>query len=207
MSIYSLPNLPYAYDALEPHIDARTVEIHYEKHHRTYLNNLNAALEGYEHLAAGKTIEELLANLELIPIEIRQKIINMGGGVVNHNVYWKQFSPNGGGEPSGKLAKAINEQFDGFEKFKEVLSNAGKTVFGSGYAWFVVCNETKKLEIIKTANQDSPYSINKTPLMTIDVWEHAYYLKYQNRRPEHIDAYWNIINWDEIEKLYQQAMK
>lgn len=207
MSIYTLPQLPYSYDALEPIIDAKTVEIHYDKHHRAYLNNLNTALEGYENLVTGKPIEEVLANLNEIPVEIRQKVINMGGGFANHNLYWSILSPNGGGVPTGKLAKEINEQFGSFEKFKEALNPLAKTVFGSGWAWLVVDNNTKKLEIIKTSNQDSPISIGKTPILTIDVWEHAYYLKYQNRRADYVEQFYNIINWDEVNNNYKKAIK
>ncbi|MDF2700645.1 MAG: superoxide dismutase [Haloplasmataceae bacterium] len=207
MPIFTLPNLPYSYDALEPHIDARTVEIHYDRHHRTYLNNLNASLEGNENIVTGKTIEEILANVEQVPTEIRQKVINQGGGYANHNLYWAQLSPNGGGFPTGKLAKAINEQFTDFNKFQEAVTNQAKTIFGSGYAWVVVDNASKKLEVMQTANQNSPLSVGKTPIMTIDVWEHAYYLKYQNLRPTHIDAIWKLFNWDQIGKFYEKALK
>ncbi len=206
MSIYNLKELPYSYDSLEPIIDSSTVEIHYDKHHRTYLNNLNNALVGNEFLVAGKTIDEVLTNVFELPDEIRQKVINFGGGFANHNLYWQILSPNGGGIPSGKIKKAINEQFGDFSKFKEAFSSAGKTLFGSGWAWLVVDNDSKKLEIIKTANQDSPLSIGKTPILTLDVWEHAYYLKYQNRRVEYVNAIWNLINWDEVNNLFEKAM-
>lgn len=200
---FELPKLAYAYNALEPSIDALTVEIHYDRHHRAYLNNLNAALEKYPDFAEKKSIEEILSDVEKIPEEIRTAVINNGGGYVNHNLYWSILSPNGGGEPKGKLKDAIKEKFGSFEKFKSELNNALATVFGSGWA-FVVVNKEKKLEIVKTANQNSPISDGKIPILGIDVWEHAYYLKYQNKRIDYINAIWKILNWDEIEKLYEE---
>jgi len=206
MAIYELPKLPYAYDALEPYIDAQTVEIHYTKHHQTYLNNLNAILEKHMDLSEGKSIEMLLSDLNQIPEDIRQQVINQGGGYANHNMYWFILSPNGGGEPSGKLLNAINNQFGNFSNFKEQLGKTAKGVFGSGYGFLVVDNTTKQLELMTTKNQDSPYSFNKTPLIIIDVWEHAYYLGYQNRRADYVDRFFNILNWDEIEHRYDEAM-
>jgi len=201
---YTLPNLPYAYDALEPHLDAKTLEIHYSKHHQTYTNNLNGLIAGHESFFNGKTIEEILTNVDAIPAAIRQGVINQGGGYANHNFFWSILSPNGGGEPTGELQAKINDTFGSFAEFKNLLSQASITQFGSGWGWLVL-NEQKELEVIKTNNQDSPLSIGKTPLLVIDVWEHAYYLKYQNRRPEFVEAIWNVINWDEVAKLYQEA--
>ncbi|QVK19190.1 superoxide dismutase [Mycoplasmatota bacterium] len=206
MAIYELPKLPYAYDALEPYIDKETVEIHYSKHHQAYLNKLLETLEGHENLAQGKSIEMVLSDLSQIPEEIRQKIINFGGGYANHNMYWFILSPNGGGEPGGKLLQAINDQYGNYDNFKNELGKAAKGVFGSGWAWLVVCNDSKNLEIMTTQNQDSPYSFNKTPLIIIDVWEHAYYLGYQNRRADYVDRFFNLLNWDEIEHRYEEAM-
>ncbi len=207
MAIYELPKLPYAYDALEPYIDSNTVEIHYNKHHRAYLNSLLTTLAGHEELARGKSIEMILSDLNQIPEDIKQKIINFGGGYANHNMYWYILSPNGGGEPTGKLLKAINDTFGSFAKFKDSLSTSAKGVFGSGWGWLVVDNSNKNLEIMITHNQDTPYSFNKTPLITIDVWEHAYYLGYQNRRADYVDRIFNILNWDEIEHRYEEALK
>lgn len=206
MSKYLLPELPYAYDALEPYLDAKTLEIHHAKHHQTYTNNLNALVVGHEAFFEGKTIEEVLSNLKEIPRELLQGVINQGGGYINHNFFWSILSPDGGKEPENALATKINETFGSFEEFKKLLSQASIAQFGSGWGWLVL-NEKKELEIIKTSNQDSPLSLGKTPLLVIDVWEHAYYLKYQNRRPEFVDAIWNVINWREVERLYEEAMK
>ncbi len=206
MALYELPKLPYAYDGLEPFIDAQTVEIHYTKHHKTYLNNLLATLEGYEKLAKGKSIEMLLSDLKQIPDAIREKLIKFGGGYANHNMYWFILSPNGGGEPSGKLLKSINDKFGNFTNFRTELGKAAKSVFGSGYGFLVLDNANKELEVMTTKNQDTPYSFNKTPLIIIDVWEHAYYLGYQNRRADYVDQFFNILNWDEIEHRYDEAM-
>lgn len=203
---FSLPALPYAYDALEPYLDARTMEIHYTKHHQTYTNNLNALVSGHESFFDDKTIEEILSHVEAIPEDIRQGVINQGGGYANHNFYWKTLSPNGGGKPTGKLAQAIDDTFGSFDKMKELVSKAAVSQFGSGWGWLVVTPD-KKLEVINTLNQNSPLSQGKTPLLTIDVWEHAYYLKYQNRRPEFVDVIWNVINWDEIEQRFEEAME
>lgn len=205
--VYELPKLPYAYDALEPVIDARTVEIHYSKHHQTYLTNLNKIVEENPQVFTGKTIEEVLSNLEAIPESIRQQVINQGGGYYNHNLYWANLSPNGGGEPKGQLKEAIDKAFGSFEAMKEKLAQAAKGVFGSGYGQLVLDNKTKELEIIQTKNQDAACSIGKTTLLIIDVWEHAYYLNYQNRRPEYVDKIFSIVNWEEVEKRYDEALK
>lgn len=206
MATYELPKLPYAFDALEPYIDAKTVEIHYTKHHKGYLDKLLDALKGNEDIAHGKSIEMVLSDLNGIPEAIRQKIINVGGGYANHNMYWYILSPNGGGEPTGDLMQAINTTFGSFQTMKDQLSATAKGTFGSGYGWLVVDNSSKKLEIMSTKNQDSPYSYNKTPLIIIDVWEHAYYLKYQNKRADYVDRIYNIFNWDEIQHRYDEAM-
>ena len=194
----TLPSLPFAYDALEPHIDARTMEIHHSKHHQAYVDKTNAALKGtgFEN----KTIEEILANLDQIPEEKRTAVRNNGGGVLNHNIFWTVLSPDGGGKPSGKLAEEIDATFGGFESFKEKFNEAAALRFGSGWAWLVINNG--KLEVMSTANQDSPITNGKIPLLTLDVWEHAYYLKYQNKRPEYIDAWWNVVNWEEVERRF-----
>lgn len=197
---YTLPQLPYAYDALEPYIDKETMNIHHTKHHNTYVTNLNKALEGHDDLAA-KSVEDLIADLDAVPEDIRTAVRNNGGGHANHSLFWKLLSPNGGGEPKGALADAINSKFGSFEKFKEQFSAAAAGRFGSGWAWLVVNNG--ELEITSTQNQDSPLSEGKKPILGLDVWEHAYYLKYQNRRPEYIAAFWNVVNWDEVAKLYE----
>jgi Fe-Mn family superoxide dismutase len=204
--MFKLPELPYAYDALEPHIDAKTMETHYDKHHRGYTGKLNAALEGHEDFVGTKTAEELLSDLNALPQAIKSAVINNGGGYVNHKLFWTILSPNGGGEPTGKLATAINDAFGSFADFKTKFDNAAGTVFGSGWAWLVV-NEAKKLEIVSTSNQDTPLSSGKTPVLALDVWEHAYYLKYQNRRPEYISAVWNVLNWAEVSRLFEEAVK
>jgi superoxide dismutase, Fe-Mn family len=205
--MFELPKLPYAYDALEPHIDAKTMETHYDKHHRGYTTKLNAALEGHADFVGNKSAEEILMNLETIPAAIRGAVINNGGGYVNHALFWSVLSPNGGGEPTGKLAEAINEAFGSFANFKEKFNNAAATVFGSGWAWLVVDNATKKLEVVATANQNTPLSEGKTPVLALDVWEHAYYLKYQNRRPDYIGAVWNVFNWEEVARRFEEATK
>lgn|SRR5690606_207453 len=199
---YELPQLPYGYDALEPHIDKETMNIHHTKHHNTYVTNLNKALEGHEDLAS-KSVEELIANLDAVPESIRTAVRNNGGGHANHSLFWTLLSPNGGGAPSGSLAEAINNKFGSFDTFKEEFQAAGAGRFGSGWAWLVVNNG--ELEITSTPNQDSPLSEGKTPILGLDVWEHAYYLKYQNRRPEYMSAFWNVVNWDEVQKLYDAA--
>ena len=199
---FSLPQLPYEYDALEPHIDKETMNIHHTKHHNTYVTNLNAALEGQEDLA-GKSLEELLANIESVPENIRTAVRNNGGGHANHSLFWELLSPNGGGEPTGELAEAIAAKFGSFESFKEEFAKAATTRFGSGWAWLTV--KDGELELYSTANQDSPLMEGKTPILGLDVWEHAYYLNYQNRRPEYIASFWNVVNWDEVSKRYASA--
>lgn len=200
--LHELPKLPYAYDALEPHIDAKTMEIHYTKHHQGYVNKLNAALEDNEGLAK-QSIEDLLTDLGSLPEEIRTAVKNNGGGHYNHSLFWSSMSPEGGGEPSGDIADAIVESFGGFSEFKERFNEAAKTVFGSGWAWLVISKGS--LEIVKTANQDNPISEGKKPILGLDVWEHAYYLNYQNKRPDYIEAWWNVINWEEVSKRYQTS--
>ncbi|WP_067924490.1 superoxide dismutase [Alicyclobacillus shizuokensis] len=199
---HQLPPLPYAFNALEPHIDALTMEIHHDRHHGTYVNNLNAALEGHADLQA-KSIEDLLAGINSVPESIRTAVRNNGGGHANHSLFWQILSPNGGGQPTGAVADAINQTFDSFEKFKDEFSKAAAGRFGSGWAWLVVHNG--KLEIISTPNQDSPLMEGKTPILGLDVWEHAYYLKYQNKRPDYITAFWNIVNWAEVNRRYEAA--
>jgi Fe-Mn family superoxide dismutase len=197
---FKLMELPYANDALEPHIDAKTVEIHHSKHHQGYTNNLNAALDKYPELHE-KTAKELLESLDSLPDDIRTAVRNNGGGYKNHNIYWKTMSPDGGGEPTGELADAINAAFGSFEAFKEAFSKAAATRFGSGWAW--LCKtEDGKVTVISTPNQDNPFSQGLRPLLGIDVWEHAYYLNYQNRRADYISAWWNVVNWDEVTRRF-----
>ena len=202
MSKFELPELPYAYDALEPTIDKETMNIHHTKHHNTYVTNLNAALEGKEALQ-GKSIEELISDLDAVPEASRTAVRNNGGGHANHSLFWKILSPNGGGNPAGELADKINAKFGSFDEFKAGFEKAAATRFGSGWAWLVLDNG--ELEIMSTANQDSPIMEGKTPLLGLDVWEHAYYLKYQNKRPDYAKAFWNVVNWDEVEKNYNEA--
>lgn len=199
---FELPQLPYAYDALEPHIDKETMNIHHTKHHNTYVTNLNAALEGNEELLS-KSVEEIVANLDAVPEEKRTAVRNNGGGHANHSLFWTIISPNGGGQPTGELAEAITSKFGSYDSFKEEFAKAATTRFGSGWAWLAVNNG--EIEITSTPNQDSPLSEGKTPIIGLDVWEHAYYLNYQNRRPEYINAFWNVVNWDEAEKRYNAA--
>jgi len=198
---FSLPPLPYGTDALEPHIDKMTMEIHHGKHHNAYVTNLNKALESAPNLA-GKTVEELLANnCAIVPDNIKTAVRNNGGGHINHSMFWTIMRPKGGGQPSGALADAISSTFGGFDSFKEKVNAAGATRFGSGWAWLVK-DSAGKLDVISTANQDSPIMEGKIPVMGVDVWEHAYYLKYQNRRPDYLAAWWNVVNWPEIEKRF-----
>ncbi|KJR68721.1 superoxide dismutase SodA [Bacillus velezensis] len=198
---YKLPELPYAYDALEPHIDKETMTIHHTKHHNTYVTNLNKAIEGSA--LAEKSVDELVADLNTVPEDIRTAVRNNGGGHANHSLFWTLLSPNGGGEPTGELAEEIKSTFGSFDQFKEKFAAAAAGRFGSGWAWLVVNNG--KLEITSTPNQDSPLSEGKTPVLGLDVWEHAYYLNYQNRRPDYISAFWNVVNWDEVARLYSEA--
>ena len=200
---YTLPALPYAYDALEPNIDAQTMEIHYTKHHQTYINNLNAALEG-ENLPKPE-VEELIADIDKLPEAVRAAVRNNGGGHANHSLFWQVMSAQGGGQPDGKLAAAIDADLGGLDKFKEAFTKAALSRFGSGWAWLSVTPE-KKLVVESTANQDSPLMTGNTPVLGLDVWEHAYYLKYQNRRPEYIAAFYNVVNWPEVARRYEAAM-
>ncbi|WP_147212814.1 superoxide dismutase, partial [Oceanobacillus sojae] len=192
---FELPELPYAYDALEPTIDKETMNIHHTKHHNTYVTKLNDALDGHEDLQ-NKSVEELVSDLNAVPEDIRTAVRNNGGGHANHSFFWKTLSPNGGGEPAGELADKINSKFGSLDKFKEEFAAAAAGRFGSGWAWLVLNNG--ELEITSTPNQDSPLTEGKTPLLGLDVWEHAYYLKYQNKRPEYISAFWNVVNWDQV---------
>ncbi len=198
---FTLPALPYPYDALEPHIDKLTMQIHHDKHHQAYVNNLNAAVAGHMDLQ-GKSVAELLRNLSALPEDIRVKVQNNGGGHYNHSLFWQMMKPGGGGEPTGALAAAINTRFANFDGFKTQLKAAAAGRFGSGWAW-LVAGPDKQLAIESTANQDSPISAGKTPLLGIDVWEHAYYLKYQNKRPDYIDAWFNVVNWEFVAGRYQ----
>jgi Fe-Mn family superoxide dismutase len=200
---FTLPPLPYAPTALEPHIDAMTMEIHHGKHHGAYVTNVNKALESAPELA-NKTIEELLANnCAIVPDSIKTAVRNNGGGHINHSMFWQIMTPGGGGAPVGNIAAAINSTFGSFEAFKEKFNTAAQTRFGSGWAWLV--KTSSGLDIYSTANQDSPVMEGKFPVMGLDVWEHAYYLKYQNRRPDYINAWWNVVNWPEIEKRFNSA--
>jgi Fe-Mn family superoxide dismutase len=201
---YELPPLPYPFDALEPHIDAKTMEIHHDKHHQTYITNANNALKDHPDLAA-KPVEELIANLSAVPEGIRGVVRNNAGGHANHSFFWKILGPNAGGKPSGKLANEIDSTFGGFEQFKEKLQAAGANRFGSGWAWLVV-NKAGKLDIVSTPNQDSPIMDGLKPVLGVDVWEHAYYLKYQNRRPDYLKAVWSVINWEAVGKNYDAAV-
>ncbi len=200
---FTVPPLPYAFDALEPYIDKLTMEIHHDKHHGAYVTNLNKALESAPALQ-GKTVEELLANnCALVPENIRTAVRNNGGGHINHSMFWTIMAPGAGGSPSGNIGQAITGTFGGFDQFKEKFNAAATTRFGSGWAWLI--KSGKGIEIISTANQDSPVMESHAPIMGLDVWEHAYYLKYQNRRPEYIGAWWSVVNWPEIEKRFNSA--
>lgn len=199
---YTLPELPYAYDALAPHIDEATMHLHHEKHHQTYITNANNALAPYPELA-DKPVEELLANLADVPESIRTAVRNNAGGHANHSFFWTSLSPQGGGAPVGALAEAIDTTFGSFEQFQEQFATAAKTRFGSGWAWLVV--KDGQLAVTSTANQDSPLSEGQTPILGLDVWEHAYYLNYRNRRPDYIDAYWHIVDWHQANKRFEAA--
>lgn len=192
---YTLPDLPYAYDALEPHIDARTMEIHHTKHHAAYVANLNKALEGHAELAA-KSVEDLISDMASIPEAIRGAVRNHGGGHANHSLFWNVMAASGGGRPDGDLADAINSDFGDFDSFQAALTKAAATLFGSGWAWLVVNGD--KLEVVQRSNQDSPLMDGLKPILGVDVWEHAYYLNYQNRRPDYLAAWWNVVNWDAV---------
>ena len=205
MAEYTLPPLPYDYGALEPHIDAKTMEIHHTKHHQAYVTNLNNALKDHpDH--QGKTIEELIANLNALPESIRTAVRNNGGGHANHSMFWQIMKPGGGGEPTGALAKAIADELGGFAAFKEAFNKAGITRFGSGWAWLVL-GKDGKLSVTSMPNQDNPIMEGLTPVMGLDVWEHAYYLKYQNRRPDYVSAWWNTVNWEEIGRRYEAGKR
>jgi Fe-Mn family superoxide dismutase len=200
---FELPPLPYAENALEPHIDARTMSIHHDKHHAAYTNNLNAALADHPDLA-GKSIEELLGDLDAVPESIRTAVRNNGGGYANHNLFWEIMGPRAGGDPTGELAAAIDSAFGGFAAFKEQFAKAATTRFGSGWAWLCV-GQDGQLAVTSTPNQDTPLMEGKTPILGLDVWEHAYYLNYQNRRPDYITAWWNVVNWDAVAARYNAA--
>ncbi len=202
---HALPKLPYDYKALEPHIDAQTMEIHYSKHHQTYITNLNKALEGKSALEA-KSIDALISDLNSVPDDIRMAVRNNGGGHANHSLFWNTLGPKKGGKPSGDLEKAITKEFGSFDALKEKFETAAKTRFGSGWAWLAI-DKSGKLEVFSTANQDNPLMEGKKPVLGLDVWEHAYYLKYQNRRPDYVAAFWNVVDWDAVAKNYLAAKK
>lgn len=201
---YSLPQLPYAYDALEPNIDTKTMEIHHTKHHQTYINNINATVEGtaWEKLS----IEELVSKVNEVPADLKNSVINNGGGHANHSLFWTVMSPQGGREPIKQIAEAIDRDIGSFENFKEAFTKAALTRFGSGWAWLSVTPE-KKVIVESSANQDSPLMNGNIPILALDVWEHAYYLKYQNRRPEYIAAFYNVVNWEEVNRRYLEAIQ
>jgi len=198
---YELPQLTYAYDALEPHIDAKTMEIHHSKHHNTYVTNLNAAVEGTEF--AEKDINDLIANLDALPADKQTAVRNNGGGHANHTLFWEVIAPGGSNTPVGEVVKAIDAKFGSFDAFKEEFAKAATTRFGSGWAWLIVDGDS--VAVTSTPNQDSPVMEGKTPILGLDVWEHAYYLNYQNRRPDYIGAFWNVVNWDVVEAKFQAA--
>ncbi|MBO8142372.1 MAG: superoxide dismutase [Firmicutes bacterium] len=205
MAKHELPALPYAHNALEPYIDEQTMQIHHGKHHATYVNNLNAALEKYPQLK-DKSVEELLRDINSVPEDIRTAVRNNGGGHANHTLFWKIMGPNAGGNPTGAVADAINQAFGSFEKFKEEFTKAATTRFGSGWAWLVV-DRDGSLKVTSTPNQDSPLMDGQTPILGLDVWEHAYYLKYQNRRPEYIQNWWNVVNWNAVNEELAKATR
>jgi superoxide dismutase, Fe-Mn family len=200
---YELPPLPYSFDALEPNIDAKTMEIHHDRHHAAYVNNLNKALESHPELG-NQSVEDLVRNINQVPEDIRTAVRNNGGGHANHSFFWKIMGPNGGGEPTGAVGQAITSTFGSFQAFKDKFNAAGAGRFGSGWAW-LVADQGGNLSVISTPNQDSPLMDGQVPILGCDVWEHAYYLKYQNKRPDYLAAWWNTVNWDEVNKHYQQA--
>jgi Fe-Mn family superoxide dismutase len=200
---FELPQLPYGFDALEPHIDAQTMEIHHDRHHKAYVDNANAALEGTEF--ADWSVEKVLGDLDLIPEDKRTAVRNNAGGHANHSLFWEIMSPDGGGEPSGDLARAIDDTFDGLDTLKQQVNDGGAKRFGSGWTWLVW--DGTGLATYSTPNQDSPLMQDDVPLLGIDVWEHAYYLKYQNKRPAYLEAWWNVVNWDEVARRYAEARK
>lgn len=201
---YTLPQLPYAYDALEPNIDTKTMEIHHTKHHQTYINNINAAIEGTEWEKL--SVEELVKKVNEVPTELKNNVINNAGGHANHSLFWTIMSPQGGGQPVGQISLAIEQELGGFDTFKDAFTKAALTRFGSGWAWLSVTPE-KKIIVESSANQDSPLMHGNTPILALDVWEHAYYLKYQNRRPEYIGAFFNVVNWQEVNRRYLEAIR
>jgi Fe-Mn family superoxide dismutase len=201
--VFELPPLPYDYSALEPYIDTQTMQIHHDKHHQTYVTNVNNALQGQDQLAS-MSVDDLLRNINQVPESIRTAVRNNAGGHSNHSMFWNIMKPNGGGEPTGDLASAIQQAFGSFDAFKTAFNDAGTKRFGSGWAWLVL-DSSGKLQVISTANQDSPLMDGLYPVMGNDVWEHAYYLKYQNRRPEYLNAWWNVVNWDEVARRYGQG--
>jgi Fe-Mn family superoxide dismutase len=198
---YEVPDLPYDYDALEPHIDEQTMRLHHDKHHQAYVDKANAALEGTDW--DGKPVEEVLQNLSSLPDDIRTGVRNNAGGHYNHTLFWEIMGPDGGGEPSGDLASAISDAFGDFNSFKDEVKSKGVAQFGSGWSWLV--HDGSGLAVVSTANQDTPLSDGQTPLLGVDVWEHAYYLKYQNKRPDYIDAWWNVVNWDDVARRFTEA--
>ncbi|NST65313.1 superoxide dismutase [Enterococcus faecalis] len=199
---YTLPELPYAYDALEPYIDVETMHLHHDKHHNTYVTNLNAAIEKHPELGE-KSVEDLISDMNAIPEDIRTAVRNNGGGHANHTFFWEIMAPNAGGQPTGAIKEAIDETFGSFDEMKAAFKKAATGRFGSGWAWLVVNNG--KLEITSTPNQDSPLMDGQTPVLGLDVWEHAYYLKYKNVRPDYIEAFWNVVNWDKVNELFAAA--
>ena len=198
---FEVPPLPYDYNALEPHIDEQTMHLHHDKHHQAYVDNANKALDGTEW--ANHSVEQVLANLEILPDEIQTAVRNNAGGHANHTLFWEIMSPDGGGEPGGSLANAINDTFGSVDELKKVVNDTGVKRFGSGWSWLV--HDGTGLAVYSTANQDSPISNSDTPLLGIDVWEHAYYLKYQNRRPEYLEAWWNVVNWNAVQQRFESA--
>ena len=202
MAKYTLPDLPYDYSALEPHIDAHTMEIHHTKHHKTYVDKLNAAIEGHPELDYDN-VDDLLRNFNSVPEDINTAVRNHGGGHSNHTLFWEIMSPDGGGEPSGDLASALDDAFGSFKEFRDKFTTTATNHFGSGWAWLVV--DGGNLDVVGYRNQDSPLMDGKTPILGLDVWEHAYYLKYQNRRPDYIEAWWNVVNWDNVSQRLQRA--
>ncbi|MDQ2903285.1 MAG: superoxide dismutase [Chloroflexota bacterium] len=200
---FELPPLPYGYDALEPYIDAQTMQLHHDKHHAAYVNNLNAAVQNNAQFSSA-SVEDIVKRINEVPENVRTAVRNNGGGHVNHSMFWQIMKPNGGGEPTGELASAISQVFGSFDAFKTAFNDAGTKRFGSGWAWLVL-DKSGKLQVTSTANQDSPFMEGLYPVMGNDVWEHAYYLKYQNRRPEYLAAWWNVVNWDEVARRYSQG--
>jgi superoxide dismutase, Fe-Mn family len=201
---FELPPLPYPYEALEPYIDTETMHLHHDKHHQAYVTNLNNAVQGQSEQLASYSVEDLLRNISQVPDSIRTAVQNNGGGHANHSMFWQLMKPNGGGAPTGEVASAIDQAFGSFDQFKDTFNKAGLARFGSGWAWLVL-NQNGQLQVVSTANQDSPLMTGMYPVMGNDVWEHAYYLKYKNVRADYLNAWWNVVNWDEVARRYQQA--